>query len=160
MTVKTPVWSGNNGMTGRGRVVLTTGVFDIIHPGHIRFLEEAKRLAGRNGKLIVIVACDSVVKRSKGRSPMFRARDRAFMISRLKPVDHVYIGRRGDIEKNIAWFLKRLKPDVIVFGYDQTSIMNRTLRVLNELGLNTRIVKIRKFFDTSTSKIIEKIRET
>ncbi|MGQ9691294.1 MAG: adenylyltransferase/cytidyltransferase family protein, partial [Thermoproteota archaeon] len=54
-------------MVRKGRVVLTTGVFDIIHPGHIRFLEEAKRLAGRKGRLVVIVACDSVVKRSKGR---------------------------------------------------------------------------------------------
>lgn len=149
---------GNQGMSRESRIVLTTGVFDIIHPGHIRFLEEAKRLAGEDGKLLVIVACDSVVKGSKGRSPMFRARDRAFMVSRLKPVDMVYIGRRGDIEKNIEWFLKRLKPDVIVFGYDQTSIMRRAQRVLKRLGLEIKTVKMRKFFDTSTSKIIEKIR--
>lgn len=155
--VETTVWVETR-MSRGSRVVLTTGVFDIIHPGHIMFLEEAKRLAGRRGRLLVIVACDSVVRRSKGRSPMFRARYRAFMVSRLKPVDQVYIGRSGDIEKNIAWFLKKLKPDVIVFGYDQARIMNKTLRVLNRLGLKTRSVKMRKFFDTSTSKIIEKIR--
>lgn len=149
---------GEYTMSRRGVVVLTTGVFDIIHPGHIRFLEEAKRLAGEDGRLLVIVACDSVVKGNKGRSPMFRARDRAFMVSRLKPVDRVYIGRRGDIEKNIEWFLKRLKPDVIVFGYDQTSIMRRTQRVLKRLGLEIKTVKMRKFFNTSSSKIIEKIR--
>lgn len=146
-------------MSGRSRVVLTTGVFDIIHPGHIRFLEEAKRLAGRNGKLIVIVACDSAVRGSKGRSPMFRARDRAFMISRLKPVDAVYIGRRGNIERNIAWFLRRIRPDIIVFGYDQTVIMEKTRRVIVELGLRIKIVKVRKFFDMSSSKIIERIRD-
>jgi FAD synthetase len=147
-------------MGGRGLVVLTTGVFDIIHPGHIRFLEEAKRLAGEDGRLLVIVACDSVVKGSKGRSPMFRARDRAFMVSRLKPVDRVYVGRRGDIEKNIEWFLKRLKPDIIVFGYDQTSIMRKAQRVLKRLGLEIKTVRIRKFFNTSSSKIIEKMRNT
>ncbi|NHV99305.1 MAG: adenylyltransferase/cytidyltransferase family protein [Thaumarchaeota archaeon] len=147
-------------MSRRSRVVLTTGVFDIIHPGHIRFLEEAKRLAGEDGRLLVIVACDSVVKDSKGRSPMFKARDRAFMVSRLKPVDKVYIGRKGEIDKNIEWFLKRLKPDVIVFGYDQNSIMRRTQRVLKRLGLGIKIIKMRKFFNTSTSKIIEKIRST
>jgi len=150
---------GDQAMSRGSRVVLTTGVFDIIHPGHIRFLEEAKRLAGGRGRLLVIVACDSVVRRSKGRSPMFKARHRAFMVSRLKPVDRVYIGRSGDIEKNIEWFLKRLKPDVIVFGYDQTRIMSTTLRVLNRLGLETRAVRMRKFFDTSTSKIIRKIKE-
>lgn len=146
-------------MSRRSRVVLTTGVFDIIHPGHIRFLEEAKRLAGRNGKLIVIVACDSVVRGSKGRSPMFKAKDRAFMISRLKPVDAVYIGRRGNIERNIAWFLRRIKPDVLVFGYDQTAIMEKTGRVIGELGLRVKTVRIRKFFDMSSSKIIERIRD-
>lgn len=146
-------------MSGRGRVVLTTGVFDIIHPGHIRFLEETKHLAGRNGKLIVIVACDSVVRGSKGRSPMFRARDRAFMISQLKPVDAVYIGRRGKIERNIACFLMRIKPDIIVFGYDQTAIMEKTRGVVGELGLRVKIVRMRKFFDMSSSKIIERIRD-
>jgi glycerol-3-phosphate cytidylyltransferase-like family protein len=61
---------------------------------------------------------------------MFRARDRTFMISRLKPVDAVYVGRRGNIEKNIAWFLRRIRPDIIVFGYDQTAIMEKTRRVI------------------------------
>jgi FAD synthetase len=145
-------------MSKGGRIVLTTGVFDIIHPGHIRFLEEAKRLAGRNGRLVVIVASDSIVRKSKGRSPMFRARDRALMIHRLKPVDTVYIGRRGDLERNIAWFLKRIRPDIIVFGYDQTAVMEKTLETLDRLGLETRVVKMRKFYDISSSKIIRRIR--
>lgn len=146
-------------MAKKDKTVLTTGVFDLIHPGHIRFLEEAKRLAGRNGRLIVIVACDSVVKGNKGRSPMFKARDRALMISRLKPVDLVYVGRRGNIERNIAWFIENIRPDIIVFGYDQIAIMKKTHRVLDGLGLKVRIVKMRKFFDMSSSKIIKRIKE-
>jgi len=145
-------------MIRSGKVVLTTGVFDIIHPGHIRFLEEAKRLAGRNGKLIVIVACDSVVKKSKGRPPMFKARDRALMISKLKPVDAVYVGRRGRLEKNIAWFLKRIKPDILVFGYDQGVIMESTLKIIKKLRLRVRVVRMRKFYDISSSKIISRIK--
>ncbi|MEM2854057.1 MAG: adenylyltransferase/cytidyltransferase family protein, partial [Candidatus Bathyarchaeia archaeon] len=109
------------------KVILTTGVFDIIHPGHIRFLEEAKRLAGRSGRLVVIVACDTIVRKNKGRMPLFKARDRALMVSRLKPVDTVYIGRRGDLEKNIEFFIKKIKPDVIVFGYDQDDVMRKTI---------------------------------
>jgi FAD synthetase len=147
-------------MTKSGKIVLTTGVFDIIHPGHIRFLEEAKRLAGKDGRLIVIVACDSVVRESKGRSPMFRARDRALMISRLKPVDAVYVGRRGRLEKNISWFLKRIRPDILVFGYDQESVMKSTLKVMDELGLRIRIVRMRKFYDISSSKIIRRIKKS
>ncbi|MBO3839358.1 MAG: adenylyltransferase/cytidyltransferase family protein [Thermoproteota archaeon] len=147
-------------MSRGSRVVLTTGVFDIIHPGHIRFLEEAKRLAGRNGRLIVIVACDSVVKESKGRSPMFKAKDRALMISRLKPVDTVYVGRRGRLEKNISWFLRKIKPDILVFGYDQESVMKSTLKVMDELGLKIRVVRMRKFYDISSSKIIRRIKKS
>ncbi|MBO3799579.1 MAG: adenylyltransferase/cytidyltransferase family protein [Candidatus Brockarchaeota archaeon] len=147
-------------MSKGGRVVLTTGVFDIIHPGHIRFLEEAKKLAGRGGKLVVIVACDSVVRESKGRRPMFKARDRALMISRLKPVDTVYVGRRGRIEKNIPWFLKKIKPDILVFGYDQESVMKSTLKIMDELGLKIRVVRMRKFYNISSSKIIRRIKKS
>lgn len=140
------------------KVVLTTGVFDIIHPGHIRFLEEAKRLAGRGGRLVVIVACDTIVRKNKGRTPLFKARDRALMVSRLKPVDTVYVGKRGDLEKNIEFFIKKIKPDVIVFGYDQEGVMRKTLNVLDRLRLNVKVVKMRKFYNVSSSKIIVKIR--
>jgi len=141
-----------------GKVILTTGVFDIIHPGHIRFLEEAKRLAGRSGRLVVIVACDAIVRKNKGRTPLFKTRDRALMVSRLKPVDIVYVGRRGDLEKNIEFFIKKIKPDVIVFGYDQDDVMRKTIKVLDRLGLNTKVVKMRKFYNVSSSKIIGKIK--
>ncbi|MCS7138919.1 MAG: adenylyltransferase/cytidyltransferase family protein [Crenarchaeota archaeon] len=149
-----------SGMGKDSRVVLTTGVFDIIHPGHIRFLEEAKRLAGRKGKLVVIVACDTIVKKNKGRIPLFKARDRAFMVSKLKPVDTVYVGRRGDLDKNIEFFIKKIQPDVIVFGYDQEEIIRKTLEVLDRLGLRIKIVKMRKFYNVSSSKIIGKIRRS
>ena len=50
--------------------VLASGVFDLLHYGHIRFLEEAKKLGEPNAKLIVIVASDDTVARAKGRSPI------------------------------------------------------------------------------------------
>ncbi|MEM2570779.1 MAG: adenylyltransferase/cytidyltransferase family protein [Thermoproteota archaeon] len=146
------------GMEKKCKVALTTGVFDIIHPGHIRFLEEAKRLAGRDGRLVVIVARDIIVRKNKGRMPLFKARDRALMVSKLKPVDTVYVGRRGDLEKNIEFFIKKIKPDVIVFGYDQDDVMRKTIKVLERLGLNTKVVKMRKFYNVSSSKIIGKIK--
>jgi len=147
-------------MGKNGKVVLTTGVFDIIHPGHIRFLEEAKRLAGKNGRLIVIIACDSIVRKSKGRNPLFKARDRALMVSRLKPVDTVYVGKRGNLDKNIAFFIRRIRPDIIVFGYDQDDVMQKTVRVLDSLGLKIRVVRMRKFYNVSSSKVIGKIRSS
>ena len=54
----------------RKKVVLASGVFDLLHLGHVRFLEEAKRAGGENAKLIVIIARDSTVEKTKGRKPI------------------------------------------------------------------------------------------
>ena len=52
------------------KTVLTSGAFDLIHYGHIRLLEEAKRLGGPDAKLVVIVARDETIRRLKGQSPV------------------------------------------------------------------------------------------
>jgi len=49
-----------------GKVVLTTGAFDMLHPGHVKLLEEAKKLAGSDGKLVVLIARDETVRRNGG----------------------------------------------------------------------------------------------
>ena len=50
-------------------VVVASGTFDLLHLGHVRFLEEAKRAGGKDAELIVIVARDSTVKARKGKTP-------------------------------------------------------------------------------------------
>jgi FAD synthetase len=52
--------------TKKGKVVVASGTFDLLHLGHVRFLEEAKKAGGKNAELIVIVARDSTVKARKG----------------------------------------------------------------------------------------------
>jgi FAD synthetase len=51
-------------------IVLASGVFDLLHLGHVRFLEEAKKAGGKNAELIVIVARDSTVEKRKGKKPI------------------------------------------------------------------------------------------
>mgnify|MGYP001127593064 CR=1 FL=1 len=51
-------------------VVLASGVFDLLHIGHVRYLEEAKKSGGENAKLVVIVATDDTVKKRKGKKPV------------------------------------------------------------------------------------------
>ena len=51
------------------KVVLASGVFDLLHLGHVKFLEEAKKAGGPNSELVVIVARDSTVEKAKGRKP-------------------------------------------------------------------------------------------
>ena len=100
------------------RVVLTGGVFDVIHPGHLHTLREAKKAgASQSGKpvlLIVVVASDENVTKRKGHEPLHTAAERAELVGSLKPVDLAIPGvsRWQDT-------LARVGPDVVVFGYDQ-----------------------------------------
>jgi len=98
------------------KVILCGGVFDIIHPGHVFFLEKA---ALQGDVLIVVIANDSTVKRRKGKKPVHTQMWRSFLINSLKPVDLAVVGD----EKNFRKTLEKIKPDLIVYGYDQ-EIMN------------------------------------
>lgn len=93
------------------KVVLTGGVFDILHPGHVFTLSEAKKFGDM---LVVIVARDSTVKKLKKRTPVHREEYRAFIVNALKPVDIAIVGK-----KNFKETIELVRPDVVVFGYDQ-----------------------------------------
>ncbi len=62
------------------KVVLASGVFDLLHLGHVRFLEEAKRSGGENAKLIVIIARDSTVEKTKGRKTIMSEDQRCALV--------------------------------------------------------------------------------
>ena len=93
-------------------VALTGGVFDIIHPGHVHTLMEAKKEAD---VLVVVVATDETVRTKKGREPLHSQDERAELVNSLKPVDLAIVGV-SDWKQT----LKRVSPDIVVFGYDQT----------------------------------------
>ena len=132
--------------------VLATGVFDLIHPGHILFLEKAKKIGGKNSKLIVVIARDSNVLKFKGVKPIFNEKIRKRIVSSLKPVDF----KKFSIEK----IIKKIKPDIIVFGYDQIKIMKEFDNICKEKNWNIKIVRLKKFRSgqiNSSSQIVKKI---
>lgn len=93
-------------------VVCAFGTFDIIHPGHIRYLQNA---ASHGKTLIVVVTTDSVVQRRKGHAPLFNERERMAMVAAVRGVDAAVLGDRAD-----TWsVLMRVSPAVICLGYDQ-----------------------------------------
>ncbi|PIT84199.1 hypothetical protein COU37_04600 [Candidatus Micrarchaeota archaeon CG10_big_fil_rev_8_21_14_0_10_45_29] len=92
-------------------VAMTGGVFDIIHPGHILTLSEAKKQADL---LIVAIATDETVKKTKKREPMHRQPERVQMANSLKPVDLAIAGG-ADWRQT----LQQVSPDIVIFGYDQ-----------------------------------------
>lgn len=144
---------------GRKKIVLASGVFDLLHLGHVRFLEEAKKLGGRDSELIVIIARDNTVKATKGRKPVMSENQRRALVESLKVVDEAVLG----FEKfDLGDVIDRVKPDIIALGYDQAEVERATKAYVNKHKLDLVVVKIGKFEEDeldSSSKIRKKIVE-
>jgi FAD synthetase len=132
--------------------VMASGVFDIIHPGHIFYLQRAKELGD---ELFVVVASDKTVERSK-RKPIMCQDERAFVIKALKPVDSVVVGKdSGDIFD----IVKEIKPDIIAIGFDQNFDEAELEQECKKLGLNVKVVRMGRMNGDvdATRKIIARI---
>jgi FAD synthetase len=143
--------------TRKQRTVLASGVFDLLHLGHVRFLEEAKKAGGPNAKLIVIVARDSTVEKTKGKKPIMSEDQRCALVESLKVVDEVILGYEG---LEIGEVIEKIKPDIIALGYDQTEMEREVKNYVESYGLPVQIVRIGKFGENvldSSSKIKQKI---
>ena len=146
-------------MTKMTTTVLASGVFDLLHYGHIRFLEEAKRQGGPDSRLMVIIARDETVKRMKGKAPIIPEDQRRALVEALNVVDEALLGYE---EMNLEAVMEKIKPDIIAVGHDQDDIERQTRRIVEEQGLNLRVVKIGRFGKedlNSSSKIKGKIVE-
>ena len=96
------------------RKVVVFGVFDLLHPGHLYFLREARK---HGDHLTVVVTRDARVKHEKKHKPFFSERERVEMVSALRIVDHAVFG-----DKVGEWrILKKLRPNVVCVGYDQNT---------------------------------------
>lgn len=103
------------GQAGYSRIVFTNGCFDVLHPGHLKLLDECRQLAGPKGAVVVGVNSDSSVRILKGPGrPVNSEHSRCLLLIHLKPVDHVVT---FDEETPIK-LIERLRPDVIVKGSD------------------------------------------
>ncbi|MDY6986093.1 MAG: adenylyltransferase/cytidyltransferase family protein [Candidatus Thermoplasmatota archaeon] len=134
--------------------VMASGVFDIIHPGHIFYLQKAKELGD---ELFVVIANDKTTERKK-RKPIMHQEERALVVSALKPVDGVVIGKEtGDIFDTV----KEIKPDIIALGFDQEFDEKLLERDAKEHKLDMRVVRLPKMNGgtDATRKIIAKILE-
>lgn len=136
-----------------GKKVLAAGCFDLLHYGHLRYLEEAKKLGGEGAELIVIVARDSTIIKRKGRPPVMKEEHRRALVEALKPVDRAILG--GE-DFNTFAVIKEVKPDIIALGYDQGDIAD----LLSKQNLGIKIVRLEKYGDVSSSMIRNMIYST
>jgi FAD synthetase len=147
------------GKSGKKKVVLASGVFDLLHLGHVKFLEAAKKAGGKSAELLVIIARDSTVEESKGRKPVMPENQRRALVESLKVVDEAVLG----FEKfDLADVIERVKPDVIALGYDQEDMEKRVQKYVDKHKLKIKVIRIGKFEEdalNSSSKIRQKILE-
>jgi len=139
------------------KVVLASGTFDLLHLGHVRFLEEAKKAGGKDAELVVIVARDSTVKALKGKTPVMPEDQRRTLVESLKVVDEAILGLD---DFSIAKVIGKIKPDVIAVGHDQDGIEQEVLNAIESENFFVEVVKIGRFGKReldSSSKIVRKI---
>jgi FAD synthetase len=131
--------------------VMASGVFDILHPGHLRYLQEAK---DHGDELVVVVATDATVRRRK-HEPITPENMRLELISALKMVDRAVLGSDGDM----FGVVERIRPDIIALGYDQDFDERRIEEALAERGMKVKVVRLSKHGAdlNGTRKIIGKI---
>ena len=141
------------------KTVLAAGVFDLLHYGHIRYLEEAKKTGGEDARLVVIVARDETVRRLKGQNPIIPEDQRRAVIEALKVVDEALLGHE---DMDLIQVIEQVKPDIVVMGHDQQSIKAKVEKVNQVLNADIEIVQITQFGEddlNSSSKIKRRIVE-
>ena len=147
----------NDTVEERRPLVLASGVFDLVHYGHVYFLEQAKKAGGDNARLIVVVARDKTVEKTKGKPPILPEEQRRMIVAALKPVDEATLGHE---DFDMTLMLREIGPDVVAVGYDQSRIENDVKSLIARKGLGIKVVRISKFLASeldSSSKIRRKI---
>ena len=131
--------------------VMASGVFDLLHPGHLYYLKEAKKLGD---ELVVVVATDNTVRKRK-HEPITPQEMRLEMVEALKPVDMAVLGHEDDMFKTV----EELKPDIIALGYDQDFDEKWLEEELKKRGMDIKVVRIGPLSAdlNATRKLIQKI---
>ena len=121
--------------TGGDRLirVVATGTFDILHPGHVYYLEASRALGD---ELYVIVARDANVKRKP--APVIPESQRLRMVQALKVVDHARLGDERDMFAPI----EAIRPDVITLGFNQHFDAAKLTSLLRERGITAGVARI------------------
>jgi cytidyltransferase-like protein len=111
----------------KSKTVLTVGVWDLFHKGHLEYLNLIKKKYP-NYKLVVGVLTDKSVKLKKGRNrPIIGEKERLEIVRNIKVVDEAFLCKYFDSkEESINYELNRLKPDVVEWGGEKYSNRSTT----------------------------------
>ena len=132
------------------RVVFTNGCFDLLHAGHVKLLEHAKR----QGELLIVgINSDRSVRALKGPGrPILPQRDRALLLAALQAVDYVTIFN----ERTPLRLIERLQPDVLMKGSDWGTEQIIGSTIVRRKG--GRVIRYPLLKGYSTTRLIDRIR--
>jgi len=133
--------------------VVATGTFDILHPGHLYYLEQSKKLGD---ELTVIVARDANVKHKP--TPIIPEEQRRRMVAALCCVDHAVLGDATDMFRPI----EAIRPAIITIGFNQHFDEENLRKALAARGFSPAIVRIGKSGEnhlSSSRRIVQRIVE-
>ena len=133
------------------RVVFTNGCFDILHAGHVRYLNAAKAL----GDILVIgLNSDESVRRLKGEGrPVNPAEDRAEVLAGLRAVDHVVVFGEATAEE----LVRQIKPDIYVKGGDYSLETLPEAKIVGSYGGKTVLIPMVE--GRSTTNVIRRLQK-
>lgn len=118
--------------------VLIFGTFDGLHPGHINFFEQARKLGDY---LIAVVGRDATVNEVKGHFPKRSELLRLKAVKQCRLIDEATLGNLGDPYE----IIKKIKPDIIALGYDQNSFSKNLSEELKKIGLTAKKVRLEPY---------------
>ena len=149
------IWSSENPKLiprSKKAKILVTGTFDILHPGHLEFFENAKKLAVPSD-LWVIVARNSSVNDFKKKQPILDENVRVKMLNSLKHVDYALLGNEGPDKIKI---IEELQPDIVALGYDQWINEEKLKQELVKRGFpNIQVIRLPKYGSNGYSSSTE-----
>lgn len=133
------------------RIVFTNGVFDLLHPGHVRYLQEARKLGDM---LIVGLNADESVRRNKGPDrPITPEHERAEVLAALACVDAVVVFREDTPDA----IVRAVQPDVLVKGADWPADQIVGRDTVEARGGRVVLIPVEQGY--STTSIVERIRK-
>ena len=136
------------------KIVLVGGCFDIVHLGHLIFLEKAK---AKGDILIVLLESDENIRKNKGQNrPINNQENRAIFLTKLKMVDYVIKLPEMKSDEDYLEILKKIKPNIIAVS-EGDSALEKKKKQAKEIG--ARVLEVNKLIPhQSTSLIIDKIK--
>ncbi|MFB6116541.1 MAG: adenylyltransferase/cytidyltransferase family protein [Candidatus Nanosalina sp.] len=130
------------------KTVMAQGTFDVLHPGHIHYLEESRELGD---ELIVVITRDSRASDRKDRL-VFDEEERRKIVDSLEAVDKAVLGSEKDIYDTV----REVKPDTISLGFDQDHSREKVKKMAKEaLGREVEVKRVDSGTEHSSSELKE-----